>query len=146
MKRAAALALVLCATLVPALAKDKLVTLTLNGRSVDRAGGIALLHDGVVYADAVDLVKTFNGLVTFGPHNAARIEIRGRTGTFVPGNKTATIGTAQVAMPGAAFMRNGDLYVPLVFFISHLTGARVQLDPSRTRADIRVNSNPLPNN
>jgi hypothetical protein len=140
MKRlAAALAAVLL-TLAPALAKDQLVKLTMDGRPVDRLGGIALLHDGVVYADSVDLVKTFDGLVTFAG-TSERIEIKGHVGTFTAGMRGATVDQAQVLLPGAPFMRNGDLYVPLEFFITRIASAHVRFTPGR--ADIRVNANPL---
>jgi hypothetical protein len=114
----------------------------MDGRPVDRAGGIAILHDGVVYADVVDLVKTFDGLVTFAGA-AARIEISGHVGTFTTGMRGASVDGARVMLPGAPFMRNGDLYVPLQFFITRIASARVQFNGDRTRADIRVNSNPL---
>jgi hypothetical protein len=55
----------------------------------------------------------------------------------------ASVDGAQVMLPGAPFMRNGDLYVPLQFFITRIASARVQFNGDRTRADIRVNSNPL---
>jgi len=140
MKRlVAALAAVLL-TVAPALAKDQLVKLTMDGRPVDRRGGIALLHDGVVYADSVDLVKTFDGLVTFAG-TSERIEIKGHVGTFTAGMRGATVDQDHVMLPGAPFLRNGDLYVPLEFFITRIASASVRFGPGR--ADIRVNSNPL---
>jgi len=126
-------------TLAPALAKDHLVKLTMDGRAVDRIGGIALLHDGVVYADSIDLVKTFDGLVTFSG-NSLKIEIRSHVGTFTAGKRRATVDGAPVMLPGAPFLRNGDLYVPLDYFIRHIAGARVRFSPGR--ADVLVNMNP----
>jgi hypothetical protein len=126
--------------LAPALAKDQLVKLTLDGRPVDRVGGIALLHDGLVYADSVDLVKTFDGLVVFAG-TSERIEIRGHVGTFTAGMRGATVDQVRVLLPGAPFVRNGDLYVPLEFFITRIASAHVRFTPGR--ADIRVNANPL---
>jgi hypothetical protein len=140
MKRlAAALAAVLL-TSAPALAKDHLVTLTMDGRPVDRVRGIALLHDGVVYADSIDLVKTFEGLVTFGG-NSERIVIKNHIGTFTSGTHNAVVDGKRVVLPGAPFMRAGDLYVPLEFFIARIASARVRFAPGQ--ADIRVNLNPL---
>jgi hypothetical protein len=143
-KHLIALALAFALLPSPATAGERLVKLTMDGRPVDRAGGIAVLRNGIVYADVVDLVKTFDGLVTFGAGNAARIEIRDRSGTFTPGQTGAVVGGVRVVLPGAPFMRNGDLYVPLEYFIAHVTRARVLIDPAQTRADIIVNMNPLP--
>jgi hypothetical protein len=140
MKRLAAGFAAVLLTLAPALAKDQLVKLTMDGRPVDRLGGIALMHDGVVYADSVDLVKTFDGLVTFSG-TSERIEIKGHVGTFTAGMRGATLDQAHVVLPGAPFMRNGDLYVPLEFFITRVASARVKVAPGH--ADIRVNANPL---
>ena len=135
MKRLVAALAVVLLTVAPALAKDQLVKLTMDGRPVDRLGGIALLHDGVVYADSVDLVKTFDGLVTFAG-TSERIEIKGHVGTFTAGMRGATVDQDHVMLPG-----NGDLYVPLEFFITRIASASVRFGPGR--ADIRVNANPL---
>jgi len=126
--------------LAPALATDHLVTLTMDGRPVDRAGGIAIVHDGLVYADAVELVKTFDGLVTFAGKSES-IEIRGHVGRFTAGTRGASVDRVRVVLPGAPFVRNGDLYVPLEFFITRIASARVRFSPGH--ADIRVNANPL---
>jgi hypothetical protein len=127
-------------TIAPAVAKDQLVQLTLDGRPVDRLGGIALLHDGVIYADSVDLVRTFDGLITFGGSSES-IAIRGHVATFTVRMLGATLDNAHVVLPGAPFMRNRDLYVPLQFFITRVARARVRFAPGR--ADILVNANPL---
>ena len=126
----------------PALATDRIVKLTIDGRPVDRAGGIALLHQGVVYADVVDLTKSFNGLITFHGR-AAEVSIQGTTATFTAGSRTMKIGTGAVTMSGAAFMRNGDLYVPLDTFVTRVAKAHVRLDKVHSRANISVNDNPL---
>jgi Copper amine oxidase N-terminal domain len=142
MKRLAA-ALALAAALpfaaTPALAADRIVKLTLDGRPVDRTGDVALLHGGVIYADVVKLVKSFDGLLTFqGP--AVVVSIGGTNATFTAGSRTAKIGDGAVTMRGAAFLRNGDLYVPLDTFITRVAGAKLRVDPGQTHADIAVNS------
>jgi hypothetical protein len=127
---------------VPALATDRIVTLTLDGRPVDRtAGTSALLHGGVIYADVVRLVKSFDGLLTF-QGNAVVVSIGTTTATFTAGSRTAKIGQGAVTMRGAAFMRDGDLYVPLDTFVTRVAGARLSVNPAQTRADIVVNANP----
>ena len=46
-------------------------------------------------------------------------------------------------MPGPAFVRNGDLFVPLELFITRVANARVRISADKTRANIYVNANPL---
>lgn len=144
MKRVAALFLAGAALFaaLPANAADKIVTLTLDGRPIDKRGGIAVLRGGIVYADAIDLVKTFDGLVSLHKDGSAVITIRGNTGAFAPGSRAATINKTRVPLPGAPFMRGGDLYVPLDAFITKIAGAKVHVTPSRTSADITVNFSP----
>ncbi len=126
----------------PASAADKAVRLTLDGRPVDRAGGVALARHGVVYADLVALVKSFNGLLTFQGSGAV-VSIDGVTATFTPGSRTAKIGEGAQTMRGQTFVRNGDLFVPLDFFVTQVARAKLTIDPAQTRADIRVNANPV---
>jgi hypothetical protein len=135
---ALALALLPLAT-VPASAADRAVKLTLDGRPVDRAGGVAVLHNGVVYANVVPLVKSFDGLLTF-QGTAVVVTINGVTGRFTEGSRTALINDGAVTMPGQTFKRDGDLYVPLDTFITQIAKAKVRTNPARTRADIFVNS------
>ena len=143
MKRALSL-FALCAVLfaaTPTFAADKVITLTLDGRPVDRAGGIAVVRNGIVYADAIDLIKSFDGLLNLQQDGGAALTIRANTGYFKPGSTSATINKVRVTLPGAPFMRNGDLYVPLAAFITKIAGARVKVTPGH--ADILVNANPL---
>jgi hypothetical protein len=126
----------------PALAMDSPVALTLDGRPVDRHGGIAVAHQGIVYADVVDLVKAFNGLLTFH-HDAALVTIQGTTARFTLGSRTALIDQGSVVMRGPAFRRNGDIYVPLEFFVTRVARAKVRIDKSLAHARIYVNANPL---
>ncbi len=141
------LVLALIAAIAPAtlpsraFAADRVVALTLDGRPVDRAGGVAVVRNGVVYADVVDLVKSFDGLVTFqGP--TVVVTINGVTARFAAGSRTAAINDGAITMPGQAFMRNGDLFVPLGAFITRVAQAKVRINPARRRADIYVNASP----
>ncbi len=129
------------ATASPALAADRVVGLTLDGRPVDRAGGVAVLHNGVVYADVVDLVKSFDGLLTF-QGNAVVVTINGVTARFTTGSRTALINDGAITMDGAAFKRNGDVFVPLGAFITRVAQAKVRVNSARTHADIFVNASP----
>lgn len=141
----AALAAMLALAVVPvaSLAKDHLVALTLDGRPVDRAGGNAVWRAGVVYADTVDITKSFNGLYSFQKGGGAIITIGANTGTFQPATLRASINKTALTMPGKPFVRDGEIYVPLDFFIRHMTDAKVQINAAKTHADIRVNANPL---
>ncbi len=125
----------------PASAADRVVSLTLDGRPVDRAGGVALLHNGVVCADVVDLVKSFDGLLTF-QGNAVVVTINGVTARFTAGSRTAMVNDGAITMETRAFMRNGDLFVPLNAFITRVAQAKVRINPARTHADIYVNASP----
>ena len=139
MIRAAAVLLLAASLAAPAGAAERIVKMTMDGRPVDRHGGIAVLRNGVVYADVVDLVKTFDGLLTFqGP--ATVVTIGPATATFTIGSRTMKINDGAVTMRGPVFVRHGDPYVPLDAFIAHVTTARLAINPSRTTADISVDS------
>jgi hypothetical protein len=138
---ALALAATLLAGSLPAAAADREVKLTLDGRPVDRAGGVAVVHNGVVYANVIPLVKSFDGLLTF-QGNAVVVTIHGVTGRFTEGSRTALINDGAVTMRGQTFKRNGDWYVPLDTFITKIAKAQVRVNAAQTVADISVNSSP----
>jgi len=126
----------------PALAADRVVRLMIDGRPVDRNGGSAVMRNGVVYGDVVDLMKSFNGLVTFqGP--ALVVTISGVTATFTNGSRTAKVGQGSVVMRGQAFLRERELFVPLDTFVTRLTNAKLRLSADNTTAEILINANPL---
>jgi copper amine oxidase-like protein len=138
---ALALGIALLVPSVSALAADRDVKLTLDGRPVDRAGGVALSRGGVVYADVVPLVKSFNGLLTF-QGDAVVVSIGNTVGRFTIGSRTAKIDQGSVTMRGQVFKRNGDIYVPLDTFVTRLAKAKLQVNAAQTQADISVNANP----
>jgi hypothetical protein len=138
---ALALGIALVAPNAPALAADRQVKLTLDGRPVDRVGGIAVVRNGVVYADVVPLVKSFDGLLTF-QGNAVVVTIHGVTGRFTDGSRTALINDGAVTMRGQTFKRNGDWYVPLDTFITQIAKAKLRVNAAQTQADISVNASP----
>jgi hypothetical protein len=137
-----ALALALLGTTVPAFGADRAVKLTLDGRPVDRAGGVAFVRNGVVYADLVDLVKSFDGLLTF-QGNAVEVSIGTTVARFTVGSHTVMIGQGAVTMPGQTLRLKGDIYVPLATFVEQVAHAKLRVDPAQSHADIFVNSNPL---
>ncbi|MDB5072926.1 MAG: hypothetical protein JWM87_4037 [Candidatus Eremiobacteraeota bacterium] len=138
---AVALGISLLAPAAPTFAADRDVKLTLDGRPVDRAGGVALVRHGVVYADVVPLIKSFDGLLTF-QGNAVVVTIHGITGRFTEGSRTALINDGAVTMRGQTFKRNGDWYVPLDTFITQIAKAKVRVNTAQTQADIVVNASP----
>lgn len=126
----------------PALAKDRVVRLLLDGRPLDRPGAqVALLHGGVVYGDVVDLVKAFSGLLTFHG-KAVWVTVGDTYAIYTAGSRTARVDRYSVDLPGRCFMRNGDLYVPLSAFVQ-VAKAKLRVNPAHTQADIIVNANPL---
>lgn len=137
---ALALTLTLAAPLAaPARAADAIVALTLDGRPVDTRGPSAMRHGGVVYGNVVNLVKSFDGLLTF-QGNAVVVTIHGITGRFTEGSRTAIINDGAVTMSGRTFRYNGDIYVPLDTFVTGVAKAKLSLNAAKTRADITVNS------
>lgn len=141
---AATLALACAALLAPsgpAAAADSPVKLTLDGRPVDRNGNTAMKRNGVIYGDVVDLVKSFNGLLTF-QGNAVVVTINGVTGRFTEGSRTALINGGAVTMPGQTLKSNGDVYVPLEIFVTRIAKAKLKTNAAKTQADIAVNANP----
>lgn len=133
------LALALAGSIAPARAADSPVTLTLDGRPVDSRAASAMRHRGVVYGNVVNLVKSFDGLLTF-QGNAVVVTIHGVTGRFTEGSRTATINDGAVTMAGRAFKYNGDFYVPLETFVTRIAKAKLHLNAAQTQADIAVNS------
>jgi hypothetical protein len=122
-----------------ARAADAPVHLTLDGRPVDRTGGIAVMHNGVVLADVVDLTKAFDGLLTFPDRRSVTVTINGTTVRFRVGTITAVANDKPFRMRAAPIMHNGDIFVPLQTFAT-LGGATVNL--TKGRADIRISVNP----
>jgi copper amine oxidase-like protein len=142
MKRILAAVFLGLALAVPAGAADQVVRLTIDGRPVDRSGGSAIVRGGVVYGDLVDLVKSFNGLLTF-QRNATVVSIRGVTATFTVGSRTMKLNQGSIVMRGPVFLRDGEPFVPLDAFVTRVANAKLRLSSDRTRADILINANPL---
>lgn len=141
-RRLAAAVLALGLAAPACAAGEAIVHLSLDGRPVDRSGGIAVARRGVVYADVVDLSKAFDGLLTVQGRTAI-VTVNMTTATFTAGSVAAVIGHAPVVLRGAPFWRHGHLYVPLDAFVRQVAGARLRVDTRHARARIYVNANPL---
>jgi len=139
---ALAMALSVTMTAPVCAADDPIVKLTLDGRPVDRSSGSAVLHNGIVYGDVEDLVRSFDGILTF-QRDTITVTINSVTAKFTQGSSTVTLGAASVVMPGPVITRDGENFVPLEFFITRVCAARVRVSPDKTSANIYVNSNPL---
>lgn len=126
---------------LPAYASEKVVRLTLDGRPVARSGVVAVARDGIVYADVIDLVKSFDGLLTLHG-DAVVVSIRAKTATLTAGSRTMKINQGSVVMPGQAFKRDGEIFVPLEAFVRSVAGAKVTIDADQSHADIAVNATP----
>lgn len=127
----------------PAFAADRPLQLTIDGRPVSRNGSVALFHRGVAFANLIELVRSYGGLVSIATP-ATSVTIRSHSATFVPGSPTATIDTVAAPMPAPAFFSGGVLYVPLAFFVSRVAGGTVRIDTAAATANIAVRADAAP--
>ena len=109
---AAVLGELLVAPALPAAA-DEPVNLTVDGRPVSSKPDVAVMRNGVMYVDAVDFTKVFNGLLVTSAPGAIKIAVRGHTAAFHSGERSAVIDGKHVTLEGPAFTRNGDVYIPI---------------------------------
>ena len=141
------IALAACLALVgaPVLAADSVVRVTLDGRPIDKdQRSVAVLRDGVVFADVSNLNASFSGLLTYGKDNrSVKILIGRRVGAFSIGSTTMMAGPTSVKLPGAPFRYNGEIFVPLAAFVKYVAGAKLHTSADLSRADIIVNANPM---
>jgi opacity protein-like surface antigen len=144
-RRTIALAASLAMLATPAFAADSVVKVTLDGRPIDKhQRSVAILHDGVIFADASDLNASFSGLLTYGQaNNSVKILIGDRVGVFTVGSRTMVAGGKVVKLSGAPFHYSGDIYVPLGAFVTNVAGATLRTSADKLRADILV-ANPTP--
>lgn len=134
------LAFTLSAVAVPLAASasaDVPVVLTMDGRPVSKRPGMAVRHNGVLFADVIDLTRVFDGLLVLDGPRTVKLAIRGHTATFTVGSKTARIDGKKVALQAAPLLRNGDIYVPISTFVGPKTGIGLKMIGPK-HADLHV--------
>ncbi len=120
----------------PAVAKDKLLTVLVDGRPMDSKGPSGLLHRGTAFVDLVRATKSFDGLLIFsrGDHSI-RVTIRSQGAHFIVGSRHATVAGKSVQFPIAPFTLNGEIYVPLSA-IAMLTNTSLTINTKQGVADL----------
>ncbi len=144
--RIVALALLVSATMLPhaTRAADSSLALTIDGRPISKNPHTALIRGGLPFVDLIDIVRTFNGLITIGAGHVGA-SVGKHEARFAVGDASATIDGAPVAMPAAAFRANGDLFVPLQFFLTELVpSATLRVDRTAGSANVHVPDRAIP--
>lgn len=140
MKRIVASA-ILCAALArPAFAADRKLSVTLDGRPFSRNGAVALVHDGIAYANVVELVRAYGGVVSLAP-GSVRVTVRAHEARFVRGDASASVDRVRRTMPGPAILEGDVLFLPLAFFVTTVADGRVAVDLAAGTANIVVGAN-----
>jgi hypothetical protein len=131
-------ALALGAALAPvaAVAKDKLLTVLVDGRPMDSKGPSGLLHRGTAFVDLVRSVKAFDGLLIFGKGDKSiNVTIRSQAARFVVGDRHAMVAGKSETLALAPFTLNGEIYVPLTA-IATLTNTSMKINTKRGIAEL----------
>ncbi|MGH7714884.1 MAG: hypothetical protein ACREML_02695 [Vulcanimicrobiaceae bacterium] len=121
-----------------ASAADTRVSLTLDGRPISTRPAVALVRNGVLFVDAVDVTRVFDGLLVFERHGV-RLGVRGHNLSFTIGKRIAQVDKSGVRLKGAPFEFDGDIFVPVEPIVNadpalHLTWV------NRRHADLHVNA------
>jgi len=135
-------ALALAGALAPgaAVAKDKLLTVLVDGRPMDSKGPSGLLHRGTAFVDLVRTVKAFDGLLIFGKGDKLiNVTIRSQSARFVVGDRHVQLAGKSATLPMAPFTLNGEIYVPLVA-IATLTSSSMKIDTKKGIAELSTPS------
>lgn len=143
MKRGVALVLLVVSLAAPALAADRPLSLTIDGRPVSRTGAVAVLHRRLAYVNLIELVRSYGGIVSVSS-GATSVTVRARTATFVPGSAQVTVDKEAAEMPGPAYVSGGVLYVPLEFLVTRVAGGTVRIDAAGATARIAVPADGAP--
>jgi len=119
-------------------AADTRVTLTLDGRPISTRPSVALIRSGVLFVDAVDVTRVFDGLLVF-ERRGIRIGVRGHSESFTIGRPVAVIDKTNVRLKVAPFEYQGDIFVPIDSIINadpklHITWI------NRRHADLHVDA------
>jgi hypothetical protein len=124
----------------PTFAKDKLLTVLVDGRPMDSKGPSGLLHRGTAFVDLVRVTKSFDGLLIFGKgDHSINVTIRSQGAHFVVGSRHATVAGKSVLFPIAPFTLNGEIYVPLSA-IATLTNTGMTINTKQGVADLSTPS------
>ncbi len=112
--------------------------MTLDGRPISTRPSVALIRGGVLFVDAVDVTRVFDGLLVF-ERRGVRISVRGHTESFRLGNRIAVVDKTNVRMRASPFEYEGDIFVPI--------GPIITADPAlhltwinRHHADLHVDA------
>jgi hypothetical protein len=119
-------------------AADMRVTLTLDGRPISSRPATALMRGGVLFVDAVDMTRVFDGLLVF-EKNGIRISVRGHSESFRIGQHVAVVDDTNVKLQAAPFEYNGDIFVPLSTIIGADPALRVTW-VNQHHADLHINA------
>lgn len=122
-------------------AADRALALTIDGRPISRTEPVALFHDGVAYASAIELVRSYGG-ITSQTGGATAITLGSRVAIFTPGSSIGQVDGARLTMPAPAFVTGGSLYVPLTFFVTQVAGGTVRIDTVAGTAAITLGPSP----
>ena len=134
--------LALASALAPSavIAKDKLLTVLVDGRPMDSKAPSGLLHRGTAFVDLVRAVKAFDGLLIFSKGDKSiNVTIRSQGARFVVGSRHATVAGRSITFPIAPFTLNGEIYVPLTA-IATLTNTHMTIDTKRGIAQLSTPS------
>lgn len=118
-------------------AADVPVNLTLDGRPISNKPDVAVMHDGVMFVDAVDFTKVFNGLLVFSGKEGVKIAVRGHSATFHAGERHATIDGKTVQLQAAPFVRGGDIYIPIKTILAPRTAITMR-ETGPNEADLHL--------
>lgn len=143
MKRSMAFVFLSVLLASPAIAADRSLAITIDGRPVSRNGTVAVLRRNVAYADLIELVRSYGGVVSISPAGAS-VTVRSRNATFVSGSASVSVDKTLDSMPERAFTANGTLFVPLQYFVTRIVGGTVRIDARAATARIALAPDALP--
>ena len=122
----------------PAKAADTHVILTLDGRPISTRPSMALMRGGVLFVDAVDITRIFDGLLVF-ERNGVRLGLRGHNESFTIGRHVVLVDKTAVRLKAAPFEYNGDIFVPIDPIIGADPALRLTW-VNQHHADLHVNA------
>ncbi len=119
-------------------AADTRVSLTMDSRPISTRPSVALIRDGVLFVNAVDMTRVFDGLLVFERHGV-RLGVRGHNLSFTIGKRIALVDKSAVRLRVAPFEFNADIYVPIEPIIKADPALRLTW-VNRRHADLHVSA------